>query len=55
MPGELGKVKDKSYSKGKGKNFLEKNHTKKRLDTGKGPHNNHTLEDQGQPWDSDPG
>ena len=53
MPGELNKVRDKSYSKGKEK-VLENVHPKKKLDTKEDPHNNHTIEDQGQSWDFDP-
>ena len=50
MPGGLNKVTDKSYSKGKEIAFWKTNHPKKKLDTKEDPHNNHTIEDQGQSW-----
>ena len=54
MPGELNKVRDKSYSKGKETGFLNMFILTKKLDTKEDPHNNHTIEDEGQSWDFDP-
>ena len=54
MPGELNKVRDKSYSKGKEKGFWKMFIGKKEPDTKEDPNNNHTIEDQGQSWDFDP-
>ena len=54
MPGELKKVRDKGYIKGKEKGFWKFCIPKKKLDTKEDPHNNHTIEDQGQSWDFDP-
>ena len=50
MPGELNKVRDKSYSKGKEKGFWNIFHPKKKLDTIEDPHNNHTIADQVCSW-----
>ena len=50
MPGELNKVRDKSYSKGKEKGFWKMFIPKKNLHTREDPHNNHTIEDQGCSW-----
>ena len=53
IPGDLHKVRDKSYSKGKKKGFFEHAHPTKKLDTKEDPHNNHTIEDQSQSRDFD--
>ena len=50
MPGELNKVRFKSYNKGKEKGLWKKIIPKKKLDTIEDPQNNHTTGDQGCSW-----
>ena len=52
MPGELKKVRDKAIVKERRKTF-GKCSSQNKLDTKENPHNNHTIEDQGQSCDFD--
>ena len=54
MPGELNKARDKSYIIEERRKAFGKFSSQNKPDTKEDPHNNHTIEDQGQSWDFDP-